>query len=214
MQKVGRFLFWAALIVAAVVGLARATAIRWWRIPEGDPYLDASIAPTLRGGDLVILWRLSSPKFGDLVVCPEPKAPDRHVIGRIVGESGDQVKVEGQMISVNGRAAETETACSPRTFKVVHPSSKKELEQNCDIEAVAGVAHMRGGTSGHGVLPPPVDQRVADDKVFLLSDNRLLPYDSRDFGLVDRDSCTESVVFRLVSKDGWGDSEARFVFTH
>src|SRR5512145_987497 len=99
MRNVGRFLLWAALIVAAIAGLARATALRWWHVPEGDPYLDASIAPTLRGGDLVLLWRLSKPKFGDLVVCPEPKAPDRFVIGRIVGESGDQVKVEGQMLS-------------------------------------------------------------------------------------------------------------------
>lgn len=214
MQKFGRFLIWTAIIVGMLVGLARATALRWWQVPVGDPYLDASIAPSLRGGDTIILWRLSKPKFGDLVMCPEPKRPDRVVIGRIAGEGGDMVKVKGQNLEVNGRRAETETACAPSTFRVLHPATKQEIEQNCSVEAVAGVSHMRGGTSGHGVLPASVDQRVPDGKVFLLSDNRLLPYDSRDFGVVDRDDCTETVVFRLWSQNGWADAEARMVFVH
>ncbi len=212
MRKFLRFLFWIALAIGLVVGVARATAIRWWRIPEGDPYLEASIAPTLRGGDLVVLWRLTKPSFGDLVVCPEPKATDRVVIGRLVGDAGDQVKIEGAKLFVNGHPAETETACDPKTFKVLHPTTGEEIEQNCDIEAVAGRAHMRGSTGGHGVQPRPVDQKIDEGKSFLVSDNRLLPYDSRDFGLVDPATCTESVVFRLVSKQGFLDEAARFVF--
>lgn len=210
MQKLLRFLLWTALIVGVLVGIARATAIRWWRIPEGDPYLEASIAPTLRGGDLIILWRLTAPKFGDLVLCPEPGAPERMVIGRIIGDPGDKVRIEGPRVIVNGRAAETEHACRPRTFKVLHPSTGAEIEQNCDVEAVAGVSHMRGSTGGHGVQPTPVDQSVEAGKYFLVSDNRLLPYDSRDFGLVDVASCTETVAFRLVSRAGYLDSEQRF----
>jgi signal peptidase I len=210
MQKLMKFLLWTALVVGVLIGGARAVAIRWWRIPEGDPYLEASVAPSLRGGDLVILWRVTDPKFGDLVVCPEPSAPERTVVGRIIGDAGDKIKVEGSRVFVNGRVAETEHACDPRSFKVIHPGTGQEVEQTCEIEAVAGVSHMRGTTSGHGVQPPPVDQTVDEGKVFLLSDNRLLPYDSRDFGLVDRASCKESVVFRLVSKDGFLDSKPRF----
>lgn len=210
MQKLLKFLLWTALVVGAIVGLARATAIRWVRIPEGDPYLEASIAPSLRGGDLIILWRLTPPKFGDLVMCPEPSAPDRMVVARIIGDEGDKVRIEGQRVLVNGRAAESEHACDPRIFRVNHPSTGAEIEQSCDVEAVAGVSHMRGGTAGHGVQPTPVDQTVERGKIFLVSDNRLLPYDSRDFGLVDRDSCKETVVFRLVSKDGFMDEKPRF----
>lgn len=210
MQKLLRFLLWTALVIGVLVGLARAFAIRWYRIPEGDPYLEASIAPTLRGGDLIILWRVTPPKFGDLVMCPEPTAPERVVIGRIIGDAGDKIRVEGPRVFINGRAAETEHACNPATFKVMHPSTGAEIEQRCDVEAVAGVSHMRGSTVEHGVQPTPVNQTVEDGKVFLVSDNRLLPYDSRDFGLVDRASCTETVVFRLVSKDGFLDQAPRF----
>jgi signal peptidase I len=212
MRKLLRFLLWTALIVGVVVGLARATAIRWWRVPEGDNYLDASIAPSLHGGDLVLLWRLTKPSFGDLVVCPEPNAPDRVVIGRLIGDPGDEVKVEGSKLYVNGRAAETETACDPHHFKTIHPSTHAEIEQDCSIEVVAGHSHMRGGTLGAGVLPAPVDQKVTAGRAFLLSDNRLLPYDSRDFGLVDPSTCTETVVFRLFSRDGYKDEQNRFVF--
>lgn len=210
MRKLFRFLLWTSIIVGILVGVARATAIRWWRIPEGDPYLEASIAPSLRGGDLIILWRLTKPKFGDLVLCPEPSAPERMVIGRIIGDAGDKVKIEGPRVLINGRAAETEHACDPRLFKVIHPATGKEIDEHCDIEAVAGVSHMRGAAVSGGVQPSPVDQTVPEGKLFLVSDNRQLPYDSRDFGLVDPATCLETVVFRLVSKDGFLDEKPRF----
>jgi signal peptidase I len=212
MRKLGRGLFWVLLVLAAIVGLARATALRWWRVPEGDPFLEASIAPTLRGGDLIILWRLASPKFGDLVACPEPSAPDRVVIGRLVGEEGDDVKVEGAKVTVNGRAAETEHACDPNRFTVIHPTTGQEVEQDCSVEALGGRSYTRGGVLGAGVQAAPVSQKVPEGKVFLLSDNRRLPYDSRDFGVVDRATCTESVVFRLASRQGFFDEKARFSF--
>jgi len=210
MRKLGRGLLWVALVLAVIVGIARATVLRWWRVPEGDPYLEASIAPTLRGGDLVVLWRLGKPHFGDLVMCPEPNAPDRSVIGRIAGESGDDIQVEGAKLTVNGRGAETEHACD--RFTVSHPATQQAVEQDCAVEAIAGVLHMRGGVQDAGVLPSPVNQKVSDGKVFLLSDNRRLPYDSRDFGLVDRDTCSELVVFRIVSRAGFFDEKARFTF--
>jgi hypothetical protein len=43
-----------------------------------------------------------------------------------------------------------------------------------------------------------------------VSDNRQFPWDSREFGAVPRATCTEAVVFRLVSKDGFFDVANRF----
>jgi signal peptidase I len=212
MRKFLRFLLWVAVLVGLIVGLARLTALRWWRVPSDDPYLEASIAPTLRGGDLVLIWRLTKPKFGDLVVCPEPEASHRVVIARIAGEAGDRVTVQGSTVSVNGVKAPTEHACTPARFQVVHPGTGKAIEQSCDVEVLGNTTHERGGTGSHPVQPAPVDTAVDPGKVFLLSDNRLLPYDSRDFGLADRASCGESVVFRLVGAKGYSDEARRFVF--
>ncbi|HMR04620.1 MAG TPA: signal peptidase I [Polyangiaceae bacterium] len=212
MRKVLRFLLWTAIIVGAIVGVARAVAIRWWTVPLNDPYLEASIAPSLRGGDTIILWRLTKPKFGDLVVCPEPDAPERVVIGRIIAEVGDNVAVEGQTVQVNDRAAATEEACNAPKFTVLHPTTRSEIEQGCSMEVLGGHLHMRGGVGGHGLMPRSVKTKVEPGKVFLLSDNRLLPYDSRDFGQVDVNTCTETVVFRLVSAKGFFDVESRLTF--
>jgi hypothetical protein len=41
MRAVGRWALWALISLVVVVGLFRATAIRWWRIPDDDPYLEA-----------------------------------------------------------------------------------------------------------------------------------------------------------------------------
>ena len=210
MRKLGKGLLWVTLALAVLVGIARATVLRSWRIPDDDPWLEASIAPTLRGGDLVLLWRLGKPHFGDLVICPEPNRPDRLVIGRIAAESGDDIQVEGAKVTINGRGAETEHACD--RFTVTSPTTHVDVEQDCSVEAIAGHLHMRGGVQNAGVLPAPVNQKIPDGKQFLLSDNRLLPYDSRDFGLVDPDTCTEMVLFRVVGKQGFFDEKARFTF--
>src|SRR5215216_6068952 len=101
MRKMFRFLFWLALVVGIFVGVLRLTAIRWWRVPHDDQYLTASISPSIWPGDLLLLWRLTRPGFGDLVVCPEPGHPERVVVGRLVGEERDVVQVEGSTITVN-----------------------------------------------------------------------------------------------------------------
>ena len=210
MHKFARFLFWTAVGVGGTIGLARLVALRWWRVPSDDPVLEASIAPTLRGGDLVLLWRATPPRFGDLVVCPEPDAPDRVVVARIVGEQGDSVVVVESNVTLNGKQAQTERACEP--FEVIDPNTGQEVKQRCDIEALDGQAHMRGSTAGQRLAPSPQEREVGTGHVFLLSDNRQYPYDSRDFGTVERATCREAVVFRLVSKDGYFDQPNRFTF--
>ena len=215
MRSVFRFTLWAAILCGIVVGVARATAIRWWRIPTGDPYLEASIAPTLRGGDLVILWRLSAPAIGDLVLCPEPTEngadSGRIVIGRMVAEGGDSIAVKQARIAVNGSVPETEGPCRERKFTVSDPETDREVQQHCSLEAIGSNVHTIGGPGPE--VHQPLDEKpvdVIDGQVWLASDNRMFPYDSRDFGAVDVGACKETVVFRLVSEAGYFDSEHRF----
>jgi signal peptidase I len=211
-RKLLRFLFWTAVVLGIVVGLARLVAIRWWRVPENDPFLEASIAPTLRGGDLVLLWRLTKPTFGDLVVCPEPEATDRLVIGRVLAEEGDTLTFREGTLALNGRYAETERGCGE--FEVFDPNSGSAETQLCQVETLGGTSHTRGSTSGHKLPPITTEKEVPPGQIFLVSDNRLFPYDSRDFGEVDRTTCTETIVFRIVSARGYFDQESRFSFIH
>jgi signal peptidase I len=210
MRKILRFLIWTALILGALVGILRLTAIRWWRLPSNDPYLAASVEPSLRGGDLILLWRFTKPKFGDLVLCPEPKHPERIVIARIAGEQGDNVKLSGSRVWVNGRAARTDQNCSERTFTSKDPATGVEVVQHCQMEELGGGAHLRGGVEGLANHPRDVVTDVPPNHLYLVSDNRLFPYDSREFGPIARESCTETVFYRLVSRGGFFDGKNRF----
>ena len=213
MRSLWRWLIWIGIVVGVVIGIARAVAIRWWRVPENDPYLEASIAPTLRGGDLIILWRASPPHLGDLALCPEPKHPDRVVIGRIAAMEGDSISVEGADAFIKGRRYPVEQTCLEDRFTTLDPQTRIPVEQRCELEKIGSRLHQRGELKE---TPPEkvVHPDIQAGHVFLLSDNRQFPYDSRDYGVVDRSTCKETVVFRLVSKSGFGDVANRLTFIH
>lgn len=211
MRALGRWLLWTLISFGVLAGILRATAIRWWRVPSDDPYLDASIAPSVRGGDLVLLWRLSEPSVGSLVLCPEPKHPERVAIGRMVGEENNHVRVEGSRIFVNEKAFPTEGSCSDDHFTVKPPQGGPPVEERCSVEVASGLTHLRGEAEATAdVAPLELDLKAG--QVALISDNRRYPYDSRDFGPVDRSTCKETVFFRVVGPGGFFDSSRRFQY--
>jgi hypothetical protein len=108
---------------------------------------------------------------------------------------------------VRGRLAQAQNKCLEDRFTVTDPQTKLPLEQVCQDEELGTRLHQRGNTRGEP--PPKVTDTVGAGQVFLLSDNRQLPYDSRDFGLVDRETCKEMVVFRFMGAEGFSDPAHR-----
>ncbi len=204
-----RFLAWSVVLLGLLVGVLRAVAIRWFWLPTDDPVFEASISPTLRSGDLILALRITQPTFGDLVVCPEPGATHRYIIGRVVGEGGDEVSFMDGELFVNGKGFRKERGCDPNRFTLFNPNNDEEITQTCHWEALANHLHMMGGLSGFKIRPEERRFEVDEGFFFLVSDNRAFPYDSRDYGLVEVDSCKETVVARIISKDGWMDADQR-----
>jgi len=208
MRALGRFALWAVVGTIAVVVLFRLTAIRWWKVPEDDPYLVASVAPALRGGDWVLLWRMSAPAIGSLALCPEPKR-DRVVVARMIGDEGQKVKVSGTEVEVNDKRLPSEGACSKRRFSVKAPNNGSEIELRCSTEVVNGSVYERGEAEAIADLRD-YEATAGPGQVLLVSDNRRFPWDSREFGPVDRATCKETVFFRLIGREGFFDAETRF----
>jgi len=211
MRVLGRWALWSFLALAVLVGILRAVAIRWWRVPNDDPYLEASIAPTLRGGDWVLLWRLTPPNLGSLALCAEPKHPERLTIGRLIGERRDHVLVEGNKLTINERLAATEGDCAENAFKVIPPQGGAEVELGCTMEVASAVSHQRGNAPANTEVQK-LDVEIGDGEVALVSDNRRYPYDSRDFGPVVRNTCSETIFFRVIGPKGFFDTASRFQY--
>ena len=71
MNKYLRGLLWVLGIAGVVVAVLWAFLLKAWKVPE-DPVLAASVAPTLQGGDVVLVLTRGTPGFGELVRCPDP----------------------------------------------------------------------------------------------------------------------------------------------
>jgi signal peptidase I len=211
MRTLGRWLLWTLIGFAVVIGALRAVALRWWKVPLEDPWLEASIAPSLRGGDWILAWRLTEPSLGSLVLCPEPKHVERLTIGRLVGDERDAVRVEGTRVTINERPFRSEGSCADERFEVDAPQGPKNVEQRCSMEVAHGIVHLRGEAEETAELPI-YEQEVGSGESLLISDNRRYPYDSRDFGPIVRSTCKETIVFRLFGRGGFFDEKSRFQY--
>ncbi len=89
MKQVPKWLIEFALIVAAVL-LIRATLVQAFNIPS------ASMQPTLLIGDFILVnklvYRLSEPRRGDIVVFRYPVNPNLDYIKRVIAGPGDIVE--------------------------------------------------------------------------------------------------------------------------
>lgn len=217
LASITRTIVFVSIVLGLLVGVLRLTCLRWWQVPADDPDLVASIAPSLGGGDWVILWRATAPGFGDLVMCPDPEDPAAVFIGRIAGEPRDRLSVdEVGVITVNNARARSEHACDPAMFTLENPSTGEPMELRCDVETLGGVHHKRALIPQKSpIKPQPLKNRpIEAGGVFLISDNRLFPFDSRDFGPLPQASCRERIAFRLVSRLGFSDVEHRLSWIH
>lgn len=202
-------LLWLTGILAVIVGLLRATILDVWTVPSDDPLFNASIAPSLAPGDLVVMRRGGRPNFADLVRCVHPEEPGRYVVGRIFGEPGDTVYADGHTVKINGTAVRTERGCQPSRVKVADPISEELVELDCSVEEIGGTWYMRARGNAPRTTLAKTETEVTDGNFFLISDNRYHHYDSQDYGAVPIESCTQRIVFRLWSAEGWGDVAKR-----
>ncbi len=201
-----RFLAWVTGILGGLGLFLYFAMFDVWTVPGDDPQFALSIQPTMKSGDTVLVYRHSSPGWGNLVRCPDPDAPGRWVVGRIVGVSNDHVQVTHETVSVNSRQQNTVGACNPQKIMVTDPATKEDVELTCSRREFAEMetATLRGASGFESDLSVTVEP----GKVYLLSDDMHFHQDSREFGQVNPKDC-QHIVYRLSGADGFGDSERR-----
>ncbi|MSP25196.1 MAG: signal peptidase I [Myxococcales bacterium] len=211
MSEFVRFVTWSAGGLLVAGGLLRIFVFDVWTMPD-DKWLSASTAPTLQGGDTLLLLKRGTAGPGELVRCAEPqKKPGKFVVGRIVGIPGDKLEIGGARITLNGRLFTTTEACEESTFSVFNPKTNSVVKLNCSRIEMAGGWHFIG-INPKGSHGRPHNHTVGPGRFFIASDNRDMHDDSRDFGALPSETCDRRIVFRLWSANGWGDSKRRLTF--
>jgi signal peptidase I len=174
-----RFMLWAIGGITLVGFVLYLTVFDAWTVPGDDPTFVASIAPNLGAGDNLLLLRSAEIKPGHLVRCSDPDAPARFVVGRVVGQGGDKLAIT-ELVVVNGKRNPSPHACAEPTLVMRHPVTGEDVKLTCNVEDTNGNEHDALKDLEH----PLGEMRtvVESGKIYLVSDNRHIHLDSRDFG--------------------------------
>lgn len=200
-----KILGWVGGILGVLALLAYIFLVDTWRIPSDDPLEAASILPTLAPGDLVLVSRHKNLSRGDLLRCPDPDAPGRWVIGRAMAQAGETITIDHESLTIDRTHMTSPRACDPPHVTVHDPQKDDDIVLDCSVEEWG---ELDFGSLHSGQFPEPPSHTTVDHGWYLLSDDRHIHLDSRDFGAMDPTAC-QHIVFRIVSKDGFGDAKHR-----
>jgi signal peptidase I len=213
MEKFFRGLAWVVGILAVIGLLLRWLVFDVWTVPD-EPKMAASLAPTLRGGDIVLLLKRGEFGFGSLVRCRDPQDETRFIAARVAGLPGDSLDIDGRNLMVNNVAYNGESACPLPSYTITHPTSGEPITIFCDRVRMGGGWHYRSFAKKALFAQPRSIANVGEGMLFLLSDDRDYHDDSRDHGAVPRASCKGPIVFRVWGKEGFFADPQRFEFIH
>lgn len=195
-------------------------AFRW---SVASPYHvpTASMEPTIKVGDRLLAYKLAydlkvpfldytllswgDPKRGDIVVFKYPKDTDIDYVKRIVGLPGDKIRVENQILYINGVAQE----------RTDHENDRSVLSDIHDPQEMKILSVEKLGDLDHWVIQDKPESpynsigktfpsdgtefTVPADGYFAMGDNRDNSTDSRSWGYVPRDYIRGKALFVMWS---------------
>jgi signal peptidase I len=94
---------------------------------------------------------------------------------------------------------------------VVTDPDGSQLTVYCSRVEIGNTWHFRGNAEKY-MASNDIRHSTSEGHYFLLSDNRDWHDDSRDFGDIPQNLCTERIFFRLWGKEGWVGSDDRMTF--
>lgn len=206
---------WTTSIVAALViwFVLRALLVQAFRIPS--PSMENTLMigdflfvnKALYGAEVPLVKRrlpaLREPRRLDVVVFDSPETPGTAVVKRVVGVSGDTLRMEENQLFLNGEPVEEPYA--KKTDPIVDPEHPQMRAWQ--------VKHLIGSEKetyrptlknwGPIVVPP--------DSFFVMGDNRDNSYDSRYWGFLGRDRVDGKPLVIYYSFDNTGSMPLPFL---
>ncbi len=185
------------------------TVIDFWTVPGDDAALSASILPTLVAGDLVVISKEGIPEISNLVRCVDPDSPDRFVVARVIAHNGDPITIAAGTANSKGRRSPSPRRCTEPVMSVTSKDGEA-LALDCWQESYDG-ANFEVLRSPEASTAEPFEGKAEVGKFFVVSDNRALHLDSRDYGQFEPRLCRR-IYFRLWGAAGITEPHFNWVF--
>jgi len=202
-----RILAWLLVLLGVPTLLLYAFVFDVWVVAKDDPLLAAAIEPTLSAGEIVVVTRHTTVGRAELLRCADPQAPGRFVVARAMSKFGEAIEVRDDVVFVDGKHNPSPHACDSPSVSVHDPRSDEEVTLACVAEEYGGMSYSVLRATAHP--EPPTHALTEPGKWYLISDDRHVHLDSRDFGQIDPATC-QHIVFRLWGARGFGDADKRF----
>lgn len=170
--------------VLAIVFVLRSFVVEPFQIPS------ASMWPTLEVGDFILVNKyayglrlpvsrtkvvdIGEPKRGDVMVFFPPHMNETYFIKRVIGVPGDKIKLENNVLYVNGERV-------PQELLQALPPARPQLE--ILWEQFYGRRHLMAKSIPPGKFAN-YEKTVPEGYYFMMGDNRDNSLDSRKWGLV------------------------------
>lgn len=165
-------------IVATLVIVVRTFFFQAYNIPSG------SMEPTLLVGDFILVnklvYTLTEPKRGDIVVFKSPTNPKLDYIKRIIGMPGDHIYINGQHIFINGKRIETRSLRSEDYNGMTRIILQETLPD--------GFTYQSAYIQEASLIRPSFNATVPPGHYFVMGDNRDNSEDSRYWGFLPREN--------------------------
>lgn len=186
MKSLFKLVVWLA-IIAGILFL-----VGWAFLFEAHQAPNNAMAPNIIRDDKFLVYVHATLSSGTPVVCSHPDNEGEIVVGRIIGEPGDRVKIRQGAVEINGDSVEHTVENEYVLVDDRNTDAPQTLQLEERIETFGMIRYRI-------VVPQGGDHRsrrrmmrektVPDDSFFLLADNRSFGDDSRVYGPVKISSC-------------------------
>ena len=173
-----------------------------FRIPTG------SMIPTLMVGDFILVdmfsynftsfWgRQRSFSRGDVIVFRYPKNPSMYYIKRVIGLPNDTLKIKENKLYINGRLVK-EIPVDGVEREVLGNEYKKNRAVRFSVQM--GKKEYLIQKDNDNYFSSDYDEiKIPEGKYFVMGDNRDFSYDSRFWGLLERENIIGKAVLTWFS---------------
>jgi len=177
-------------VIAVILGII-AAVLRWQYVDVVTVATDA-MAPTMFGGDQVLVWRSRDFDHGDMILCRNPRRAGNWIIGRIIGRPGMSVDLQREQLVINGQTVGRDFQGE---VQFEDQNTHAQVPFVWGVEELGEVDHLFMEREERRLTMRPV---ASSTGFYLISDNRTwVGEDSRTLGPVSDTDCVGWVFMRL-----------------